>query len=262
MELFEPHIWSTLPLELVGEEVLIQELDEGDLFISWTKKFCQCTKQTMPTKSPTAPKQMATSTHSLSIPTPKKTTATTHSVLRRRRNPSTDQALSPNLQGVHQPKQPLGTATKPWWRRHMEVDEIPSPTRTFKQLQYEERIVNVDRGSFCPLVFSTSGAIAPPSTRFFQRQMLQHRHRHKYDFVEEFNELLSRNEMPSRLTTDEDSMLRLEERFARASMHVVALYKKDQRWQVHGIIELDQQTGVFLERRLRCSQGASGENQS
>ena len=38
-----------------------------------------------------------------------------------------------------------------------------------KQLEYEERIVNVDRGSFCPLVFSTSGAIAPLCTRFLKR---------------------------------------------------------------------------------------------
>ena len=143
VELFELHVWSTLPLELVGEEVLIQELDEGDLFISWTKKFCQCTKQTIPSRWQ-HPRTL--SPHSQEDGT----------------GPSTDQALSPNLQGIHQHKQPLGTATKPWWQRHMEVDEIPSPTRTFKQLQYEERIVNVDHGSFCPLVFSTSGAIAPP----------------------------------------------------------------------------------------------------
>ena len=41
-----------------------------------------------------------------------------------------------------------------------------------KQLEYEDsekRIVNIDRGSFCPLVFSTSGAIAPLSTRFLKR---------------------------------------------------------------------------------------------
>ena len=38
-----------------------------------------------------------------------------------------------------------------------------------KQLVYEDRIVNVDRGSFCPLVFSTSGAISPLCDRFLKR---------------------------------------------------------------------------------------------
>ena len=38
-----------------------------------------------------------------------------------------------------------------------------------KKLEYEERIVNVDRGSFCPLVFSTTGAIGPLCERFLKR---------------------------------------------------------------------------------------------
>ena len=38
-----------------------------------------------------------------------------------------------------------------------------------KRLQYEERIVNVDHGSFCPLVFSTSGAVGPLCERFLKR---------------------------------------------------------------------------------------------
>ena len=32
-------------------------------------------------------------------------------------------------------------------------------TKRQKQLEYEERIINVDHGSFCPLVFSTNGAV-------------------------------------------------------------------------------------------------------
>ena len=50
-----------------------------------------------------------------------------------------------------------------------------SPTQAFefherhKQLEYEERIVNVDHGSFCPLVFSTSGAVGPLCGTFLKR---------------------------------------------------------------------------------------------
>ena len=38
-----------------------------------------------------------------------------------------------------------------------------------KHLEYEERIVNVDRGSFCMLVFSTSGAVGRLCDRFLKR---------------------------------------------------------------------------------------------
>ena len=38
-----------------------------------------------------------------------------------------------------------------------------------KQLEYEERIVNVDRGSFCPLVFSTTRTTGPLCDRFLKR---------------------------------------------------------------------------------------------
>ena len=38
-----------------------------------------------------------------------------------------------------------------------------------KRLEYEERIVNVDRGSFCLLVVSTSGAVTSLCDRFLKR---------------------------------------------------------------------------------------------
>ena len=38
-----------------------------------------------------------------------------------------------------------------------------------KQLEYEERITNVDHGSFCPLVFTTTGAVGPLCDRFLKR---------------------------------------------------------------------------------------------
>ena len=38
-----------------------------------------------------------------------------------------------------------------------------------KQLEYEERITNVDHGSFCPLVFATTGAAGPLCARFLKR---------------------------------------------------------------------------------------------
>ena len=38
-----------------------------------------------------------------------------------------------------------------------------------KQLEYEERITNVDHGSFCPLVFATTGAAGPLCDHFLKR---------------------------------------------------------------------------------------------
>ena len=38
-----------------------------------------------------------------------------------------------------------------------------------KQLQYEERVTNVKHGSFCPLVFSTTGTAGPLCDRFLKR---------------------------------------------------------------------------------------------
>ena len=38
-----------------------------------------------------------------------------------------------------------------------------------KKLEYNERIVNVDRGTFCPLVFTTAGAASPECAKFLQR---------------------------------------------------------------------------------------------
>ena len=38
-----------------------------------------------------------------------------------------------------------------------------------KKLEYNERIVNVDRGTFCPLVFTTAGAASPECVKFLQR---------------------------------------------------------------------------------------------
>ena len=38
-----------------------------------------------------------------------------------------------------------------------------------KCLQYEERIINIDHGSFCPLIFSTTGAAGPRCDRFLKR---------------------------------------------------------------------------------------------
>ena len=43
--------------------------------------------------------------------------------------------------------------------RHMTFPEACQHHQRLKQLEYEERIIDIDRGSFCPLVFSTSGAI-------------------------------------------------------------------------------------------------------
>ena len=51
-----------------------------------------------------------------------------------------------------------------------------------KKLEYNERIVNVDRGTFCPLVFTTAGAVSPECAEFLQRLcgMLAHLDRMQY----------------------------------------------------------------------------------
>ena len=53
--------------------------------------------------------------------------------------------------------------------RQMTFLEVCEHHQRLKQLEYEERVINVDHGSFCPLVFSTSGAIGPLCTRFLKR---------------------------------------------------------------------------------------------
>ena len=53
--------------------------------------------------------------------------------------------------------------------RPISPDELFRQHERRKQLEYEERIVNVDRGSFCPLVFSTTGAAGPLCDRFLKR---------------------------------------------------------------------------------------------
>ena len=53
--------------------------------------------------------------------------------------------------------------------RQMTFLEACEHHQRLKQLEYEERVINVDHGSFCPLVFSTSGAIGPLCTRFLKR---------------------------------------------------------------------------------------------
>ena len=42
-------------------------------------------------------------------------------------------------------------------------------TKPGKRLEYEERIVNVDHGSFTPLVFSSTGSAGPMADTFLQR---------------------------------------------------------------------------------------------
>ena len=52
-----------------------------------------------------------------------------------------------------------------------------------KQLEYEERVVNVDHGSFCPLVFSTTGATGPLCTRFLRRLAAQIADKNEVDYA-------------------------------------------------------------------------------
>ena len=54
-----------------------------------------------------------------------------------------------------------------------------------KQLEYEERITSVDHGSFCPLVFATSGATGPLCDRFLKHLAgkIAHRDSSEYSCV-------------------------------------------------------------------------------
>ena len=49
------------------------------------------------------------------------------------------------------------------------LEELFRQHENQKRLQYAERIVNVERGDFCPLVFTVNGATAPACSRFLKR---------------------------------------------------------------------------------------------
>ena len=49
-----------------------------------------------------------------------------------------------------------------------DIDALLVHHEQVKKRQYGERIVNVDRGAFCPLVFTTSGLAAPECIRFLK----------------------------------------------------------------------------------------------
>ena len=53
--------------------------------------------------------------------------------------------------------------------RSTSLDDLFIQHERRKRSEYEERVVNVDHGSFCPLVFSTAGATGPLCTRFLSR---------------------------------------------------------------------------------------------
>ena len=53
--------------------------------------------------------------------------------------------------------------------RNKTFAEAAAHHERLKQLEYKERIINVDHGSFCPLVFSTSGAAGRLATHFLKR---------------------------------------------------------------------------------------------
>ena len=53
--------------------------------------------------------------------------------------------------------------------KNVDPDELFRRHERQKQLEYEERVTNVDHGSFCPLVFATTGAAGPLCDRFLKR---------------------------------------------------------------------------------------------
>lgn len=53
--------------------------------------------------------------------------------------------------------------------RHQTPDALLELHERQKKAEYAERVVNVDRGSFCPLVFATAGYASKECTRFLKR---------------------------------------------------------------------------------------------
>ena len=49
------------------------------------------------------------------------------------------------------------------------LEELFRRHERHKQLQFEERVINMEHGSFCPLVFSTTGTAGPLCDRFLKR---------------------------------------------------------------------------------------------
>ena len=53
--------------------------------------------------------------------------------------------------------------------RSKNLEDLFRQHEQHKRLEYEERIVNIERGSFCPLVFTTTGTPGPLCERFMKR---------------------------------------------------------------------------------------------
>ena len=53
--------------------------------------------------------------------------------------------------------------------RHRSLPQIYRSQEQEKRRQYEERILNVERGTFTPLVFSATGGAGPAATAFLKR---------------------------------------------------------------------------------------------
>ena len=53
--------------------------------------------------------------------------------------------------------------------KHRELDAVYAQHETEKRKNYEQRVIQVEKCSFTPLVYSTTGGIAPRAQKFHQR---------------------------------------------------------------------------------------------
>ena len=72
--------------------------------------------------------------------------------------------------------------------RSIPLNKLYVKHETEKKVKYEDRIVQVEKGSFCPLVFSTSGGVGPLCDTLHKRlaSIIAHKRKEKYGDVIRF----------------------------------------------------------------------------
>ena len=80
------------------------------------------------------------------------------------------------------------THTNALLNRGKTLDQIYRQNENEKKNAYNDRIINVEKGSFTPLVFSTSGGMAPECLKLNKRiaELLAHKRNEQYSVVMSF----------------------------------------------------------------------------
>ena len=72
--------------------------------------------------------------------------------------------------------------------RNKSLKQLYERNETEKKVKYAQRVINVEKGSFCPLVYSTFGGTAPECTAHHKRvaQIMSFRRSERYEDVINF----------------------------------------------------------------------------